>query len=32
VRYMKAVRRGGMDYGAYEGGKKTDAGSKNRQS
>ena len=32
VRYMKAVRRGGMDYGAYEEGEKTDAGSKNRQS
>ena len=32
VRYMKAVRRGSMDYGAYEGGEKTDAGNKNRQS
>ncbi len=32
VRYMKAVRRGGMDYGEYEGGAETDAGSKNRQS
>ena len=32
VRYMKAVRRGGMDYGEYEGGAETDAGSKKRQS
>jgi hypothetical protein len=32
VRYMKAVRRGGMDYGEYEGGAETDAGSENRQS
>ena len=32
VRYMKAVRRGGMDYGEYEGGAETDAGSKKGQS